>query len=221
MALRQVLGPTRRALLPVGKRCFQDLPRTVATSAFSFHPEGPQTAPSEKETSKQGWGQTRIYEVLEDKRENSGAWLWCSKDDFMIDAIRKMAKGNVGSLLVFDPAKIDFGSDEKVKSAAGDAVVGIVTERDYLTKVVVKGKSSTSVHVKDVMTPASRLMTVTPNHSVLEVMSMMNDNNFRHVPVVNNGQYLGMVSIRDVVSVMVQEHREEVGRLHEYIQGSY
>ena len=56
---------------------------------------------------------------------------------------------------------------------------------DYLTKVVVKGKSSTSVHVQDVMTPASRLMTVTPNHSVLEVMSMMNDNNFRHVPVVS------------------------------------
>ena len=57
---------------------------------------------------------------------------------------------------------------------------------DYLTKVVVKGKSSTTVHVEEVMTPASRLMTVTPNHSVLEVMSMMNDNNFRHVPVVCN-----------------------------------
>ena len=55
---------------------------------------------------------------------------------------------------------------------------------DYLTKVVVKGKSSTSVHVREVMTPAARLMTVTPNHSVLEVMEMMNDNNFRHVPVV-------------------------------------
>ena len=94
------------------------------------------------------------------QRENSGAWLWCSKDDFMIDAIRKvghgcccqdcsvqhqscsaigctdldvmylqMAKGNVGSLLVFDPAKIDFANDEQVKSAAKDAVVGIVTER--------------------------------------------------------------------------------------------
>lgn len=49
---------------------------------------------------------------------------------------------------------------------------------------MVKGKSSTSVHVREVMTPAERLMTVTPNHSVLEVMEMMNDNNFRHVPVV-------------------------------------
>ena len=55
---------------------------------------------------------------------------------------------------------------------------------DYLTKVVVKGKSSSNVHVHEVMTPAARLMTVTPNHSVLEVMEMMNDNNFRHVPVV-------------------------------------
>ena len=162
----------------------------------------------------------------------------------------QMAKGNAGSLLVFDPAKIDFASDDKVKSAAGDAVVGIITERglyvrqhglplrlfqlyslakasrssrdvlsfcfasehmgsvgtvlaymiilsmptcivshiccapDYLTKVVVKGKSSTNVHVNEVMTPAAKLMTVTPNHSVLEVMEMMNDNNFRHVPVV-------------------------------------
>jgi len=221
MALRQALGPARRALAPAGKRCFQDLSRTVATSAFLLQPDVGQPATSEAPMSKQGWGQTRIYEVLEDKKENSGAWLWCSKDDFMIEAIRKMAKGNVGSLLVFDPAKIKFSSEEQVKSAAGDAVVGIVTERDYLTKVVVKGKSSTSVHVREVMTPAERLMTVTPNHSVLEVMEMMNDNNFRHVPVVNEGQYLGMVSIRDVVSIMVQEHREEVGRLHEYIQGSY
>ena len=55
---------------------------------------------------------------------------------------------------------------------------------DYLTKLVVKGKSSTTVPVHEVMTPAQRLMTVTPNHSVLEVMEMMNDNNFRHVPVV-------------------------------------
>ncbi|KAA6427440.1 MAG: hypothetical protein FRX49_02103 [Trebouxia sp. A1-2] len=194
MALRQALGPARRALTPASKRCFQDLSRTVATSAFLLQPDAGQPAPSEAPMSKQGWGQTRIYE---------------------------MAKGNVGSLLVFDPSKIKFASEEQVKSAAGDAVVGIVTERDYLTKVVVKGKSSTSVHVREVMTPAERLMTVTPNHSVLEVMEMMNDNNFRHVPVVNEGQYLGMVSIRDVVSIMVQEHREEVGRLHEYIQGSY
>ena len=122
-----------------------------------------------------------------------------------------MAKGNVGSLLVFDPAKIDFADEEKVKAAAGDAVVGIVTERgmplrnpepvdlsitsigaifpawlaDYLTKVVVKGKSSSQVPVQEVMTPAAKLMTVTPNHSVLDVMTMMIDNNFRHVPVVS------------------------------------
>ena len=101
-------------------------------------------------------------------QKESGAWLWCSKDDFMIDAIRKvqthchdrirhlplllltdcvipsvccvaclqMAKGNVGSLLVFDPAKIDFASNDKVKSAAGDAVVGIVTERGDCIKQV-------------------------------------------------------------------------------------
>jgi len=100
-------------------------------------------------------------------------------------------------------------------------VVGIVTERDYLTKVVVVGKSSSTLHVAEIMTPQSKLMTMSPYNSVLEAMALMMDKNIRHVPVVDRNQYLGMISIRDVVGTMVQEHREEVGRLHEYIQGSY
>ena len=138
-----------------------------------------------------------------------------------------MTRGNVGSLLVFDPAKINFsGSESGLKSAASDAVEGIVTERgpvtfistlstyaclhnpvpygslvcgdllvvhllkpylpcaDYLTKVVVLGKSSSELHVKDIMTAKGKLMTVTPQHSVVEVMELMINNNFRHVPVV-------------------------------------
>jgi CBS domain-containing protein len=159
--------------------------------------------------------------VLEEKRQDSGAWLWCSKDDLVIDAVKKMTKGNVGSLLVFDPEKINIDQHKKMQAADSGAVVGIITERDYLTKVVVLGKSSSSLHVREIMTPQNKLMTISPNQSVLEVMSMMIDNNFRHVPVVHQGQYLGMISIRDVVNVMVQEHREEIGRLNEYIQGSY
>ena len=138
-----------------------------------------------------------------------------------------MTKGNVGSLLVFDPSKITI--DQPIKEASGEAVVGIVTERgmrtamlpchhigspaqsswheappclhpsqwevplsvpgfpvwcaDYLTKVVVLGKSSSELPVSDIMTPQSKLMTVSPQQSVVDVMTLMTDNNFRHVPV--------------------------------------
>jgi len=71
------------------------------------------------------------------------------------------------------------------------------------------------------MTPAASLVTVTPAHSVLDVMELMVEKNFRHVPVIDGGAMSGMVSIRDVVHVMLKEHREEVGRLNEYIQGTF
>lgn len=135
-----------------------------------------------------------------------------------------MSQANVGSLLVFDPSKISIGREAEmtVKTAAKEAVVGIFTERDYLTKIVVKGRNSSSTRVIDVMTPADKLITVTPNHSVLDVMELMVEKNFRHMPVVSDsGTMAGMVSIRDVVHVMLKEHGEEVGRLQEYIQGTF
>jgi CBS domain-containing protein len=137
-----------------------------------------------------------------------------------------MTHANVGSLLVFDAAKIDLRAHQRdakpLTSAAKDAVVGIVTERDYLTKVVVKGRNSSSTRVADIMTPRDVLVTVTPHHSVLDVMELMVERNFRHVPVVaDDARMAGMVSIRDVVHVMLKEHREEVGRLQEYIQGTF
>lgn len=92
---------------------------------------------------------------------------------------------------------------------------------DYLTKVVVKGKNSSNTKVSEIMTPSKSLITVTPKHSVLDVMELMVEKNFRHVPVVDSSSMTGMVSIKDVVQVMLKEHREEVGRLNEYIQGTF
>lgn len=175
---------------------------------------------SQQQKAPHGWGQTRVAELLESKGSDRGAWLWCSKDDFVIEAVRKMTQGNVGSLLVFDPAKARAAGSGGAM-APGDAVVGIVTERDYLTKVVVQGKQSSSLHVREIMTARSKLLTVPPQSSVVDVMGLMVENNIRHVPVVEGGSFLGMVSIRDVVTTMLEEHREEVGRLHEYISGSY
>lgn len=92
---------------------------------------------------------------------------------------------------------------------------------DYLTKVVVQGKQSTALDVSEIMTSRSKLLTVPPTASVVDVMGVMTEANIRHVPVVDGGQFLGMVSIRDVVTTLVEEHREEVGRLQEYIAGGY
>lgn len=129
-----------------------------------------------------------------------------------------MAEANVGSVLVYDPSRVD--SPSAVPNRFKDAVVGIITERDYLTKVVVKGKQSMSTKVLDIMTP--QLTTVLPSHSVLDVMELMVQRNFRHVPVVDEqGVMQGMASMRDVVHIMLKEHREEVGRLQEYIQGTF
>ena len=84
-----------------------------------------------------------------------------------------------------------------------------------------KGRQSTNTKIHEIMTPSSNLITVSPQHSVLDVMELMVEKNFRHVPVVEAGAMTGMVSIRDVVHVMLKEHREEVGRLNEYIQGTF
>ncbi|PRW60603.1 CBS domain-containing mitochondrial [Chlorella sorokiniana] len=170
-----------------------------------------------------GWGSTLVGHLLKAKAEDSGAWLWCAADEMVIDAVRKMTHANVGSLLVFDPSKLHLvkcGVDQ-VCNASKDAVVGIITERDYLNKVVVKGKQSSSTKVSDIMTPSEVLLTVTPQHSVLDVMELMVDKNVRHLPVIDEGNMVGMISIKDVVHVMLKEHREEVTRMEEYIQGTY
>eukprot|EP00884_Botryococcus_braunii_P020026 jgi/Botrbrau1/6707/Bobra.0202s0042.1 len=221
MALRQLVGSIRRSDLcfPFVNR-LSSLGREVSSTAqplFAAASDTPEPAPGKGAGA--GWGQTKISQVLGSKERGEAAWLYCLKDDYVIEAVRKMAQSNVGSLLVFDPTKAPTGKE--VTSAAADAVVGIVTERDYLTKVVVQGKSSASLAVADIMTGKSQLLTVSPQTSVLQVMELMIDKNIRHVPVVENDEYMGMISIRDVVSIMVAEHREEVGRLQEYIQGSY
>eukprot|EP00210_Caulerpa_lentillifera_P008884 g8476.t1 len=166
-----------------------------------------------------GWGQTHISDVLKLKSDQ-GKWLFCSKTDTVFDAIMKMAKANVGSLLVFDPSKIDTEKG-RIHSASADAVKGIITERDYLTKVACEGRSSKETLVDEIMTAGSKLLTVTPGHTVVETMEIMADNNIRHLPVVHNEEMLGMVSIRDMVKAMVREHRSEMDNMQRYIQGMY
>jgi len=190
-----------------------------ARRVFGSMPEEAEAIPEDNKAEK-GWGQTKIRDLLAWKRDQ-GQWLFCCKDDLVFDAVKKMADANVGSLVVFDPSRITVEGKGKITSAPGDAVVGIITERDYLRKMVVEGRSSKETLVSEIMTPESKLMTCGLGNSVVETMQIMADKNVRHLPVVDKNRMMGMVSIRDTVKVMVMEHRQEMDQMQQYIQGTY
>ncbi|KAJ6383268.1 hypothetical protein OIU78_026702 [Salix suchowensis] len=91
----------------------------------------------------------------------------------------------------------------------------------YLRKIIVQGRSSKSTKVGDIMTEENKLITVTPDTKVLKAMQLMTDKRIRHIPVIDDKDMIGMVSIGDVVRAVVSEHREELDRLNAYIQGGY
>lgn len=179
----------------------------------------------DQQPRKLGWGETSCGDVLLNKEHKHGAWLWCGMDSTVAEAVTKMAKARVGSLLVFDVTKLSIpsGSQESLGETDEDAVAGIVTERDYLTKIFVKGKKSEETLVEEIMTPKASMQTCTPKHSVHHAMSLMVEQGFRHVPVVDpaQGAYMGMLSMRDVMVTLNAEHHEETDRLKDYIQGGY
>ncbi|KAH7676214.1 CBS domain-containing protein [Dioscorea alata] len=158
---------------------------------------------------ERGFESTTISDILKAKGKNAdGSWLWCTTNDTVYDAVKSMTQHNVGALVVVKPG------EEK-------AIAGIITERDYLRKIIVQGRSSKSTKVGDIMTEENKLITVTPDTKVLLAMQLMTDNRIRHIPVIDERGMIGMVSIGDVVRAVVTEHREELNRLNAYIQGGY
>ncbi|KAK6923291.1 CBS domain [Dillenia turbinata] len=151
-----------------------------------------------------GFESTTIMDILRAKGKSAdGSWLWCTIEDTVYDA---MTQHNVGALVV-------------VKPGEQNSIAGIITERDYLRKIIVQGRSSKSTKVGDIMTEENKLITVSPDTKVLRAMQLMTDNRIRHIPVIEGKDMIGMVSIGDVVRAVVSEHREELNRLNAYIQG--
>ena len=141
-----------------------------------------------------------VSEIL----ENKGAMvLSVAADESVFDAINLMAQVNIGAVLV----------------QAGDAISGIFTERDYLQKIALKSLSSQETRVGDVMT--SPVISASPEDSIQRCMETMTTCRCRHLPVVENGKLLGIVSIGDLVKKMLSEKETEVEKLSEYITGSY
>ncbi|CAK9137490.1 unnamed protein product [Ilex paraguariensis] len=156
-----------------------------------------------------GFESTTISDILQGKGKSAdGSWLWCTTNDTVYDAVKSMTQHNVGALVV-------------VKPGEQKSIAGIITERDYLRKIIVQGRSSKSTKVGDIMTEENKLITVTPDTKALKAMQLMTDNRIRHIPVINEGEMIGMVSIGDVVRAVVSEHRDELNRLNAYIQGGY
>ena len=135
--------------------------------------------------------------------EQKGFDYWNVKPDTTVyDALKKMAEKDVGALLVMEDHKL----------------LGIFTERDYARKVILKGKSSKDTVVSDYMEKS--ILTVKPDTSIEDCMAIMTDKRVRHLPVVENLELKGIISIGDVVNAMITEQGIKIKDLEKYITGT-
>lgn len=122
-------------------------------------------------------------------------------DDTVFDAIKKMSELGIGVLLVMDNDKIN----------------GIISERDYRDKVILKGRKSKTTPVKDIMT--RQVFCVNSDDDVKLCMRLMTEKKIRHLPVLDNDDLSGMISIGDVVKSVIDQQKVEINSLRNYIAG--
>ncbi|HMX36982.1 MAG TPA: CBS domain-containing protein [Ferruginibacter sp.] len=115
------------------------------------------------------------------------------------EAIKVMGEKNIGALLVLEGGKL----------------TGILSERDYARKVVLKGKASRETSVSDIMT--ADVITVVPSDTIETCMELMTQKHIRHLPIVESGNVLGMISIGDVVNAIIRMQKETIEHLKSYI----
>ena len=141
-----------------------------------------------------------VSEILKHK----GAQVWSiAPDKTVFEAIQLLAEKNVGALLVMD----------------GDALAGILSERDYTRKVALKGKSSREMKVREII--SSPAISARPDSTVEECMKLMTDHRVRHLPVLEGGKVAGVVSIGDLVNWTITAQKVAIDQLESYITGGY
>jgi CBS domain-containing protein len=121
----------------------------------------------------------------------------------VFDALKIMGEKEIGALMVMDAGK----------------VVGIISERDYARKVILKGKASKDTLVKDIMT--SNMFSVKPENTVEECMVLITGKHIRHLPVFDKDKFVGIVSVGDVVKSLISEQEKLIEQLSDYISGKY
>ena len=141
---------------------------------------------------------TTVRQLLDQKGRN----IWTTHPDTTVfDAIAKMAEKDVGSLAVME----------------GEELVGIITERHYARNVILKGKTSPSTPVRDIM--ERHVVVVQPEQSVDECMAIMSEKRVRHLPVFEGQKLIGIVSIGDLVKSIIGDQKFVIVQLEQYIHG--
>ena len=138
--------------------------------------------------------------TVETLLNTKGRTVWSvAPDATVFAAVQEMAARNVGSLLVME----------------GSRLVGIVSERDYARKIVLHGKNSRTTPVSEILTPA--VHHVTPHSTLGECMALMTDKRIRHLPVIEHGELIGLLSIGDLVKEVISEQQFLISQLESYI----
>jgi CBS domain-containing protein len=146
----------------------------------------------------------KLYDTVDLILKRKGSDVYSiSPEATVYEALEKLAEKNVGALVVID----------------GLELVGILSERDYVRKVILKGFSSRELKVGEIM--STPCLTVRPNATVDECMQCMTDNRCRHLPVVDEGRLLGVISIGDLVNWMISAQDQTIHQLEDYIMGKY
>jgi CBS domain-containing protein len=140
-----------------------------------------------------------VAQILKSKPQQTVHTIAATASVF--DAIRLMAEKNIGALVVMD----------------GERIAGLLTERDYARKIVLMSKSSKDTPVREIMT--TQVMYVGPERTSEECMALMTENRFRHLPVLDKGRLIGLVSIGDLVKDVISEQKFLIEQLQHYVAG--
>ena len=138
----------------------------------------------------------KVAEILQTK----GSKVFSITSDITVyEALKAMGERNIGALLVIE----------------GQQLMGIISERDYARKIILKGKSSHDTLVKEIMT--ENVISISPEDSIEKCMELMSERHIRHLPVMKDGIVTGIISITDVVTAIIASQKETISYLHNYI----
>ena len=141
-----------------------------------------------------------VYDLLHNKTGE----IWTTRpEDSVYDAIRTMGEKNIGALVAIEDGE----------------VIGVLSERDYSRRVVLQGRTSRDTRVGEILSRPA--ITVRSRDGIEKCMELMTGNRIRHLPVVDDGRLVGLISIGDLVSWVMQSQRHTIQQLHGYISGDY